>query len=67
MLSKYKVLSIETGRVFYESASFLELIQIVDIPTSEHMAVITAEIGQELIYNIKPVLSRLKIKVIKIS
>lgn len=67
MPPKYRVLSFETGRVFYESASFQELIQIVDIPACEHMAVITAEIGQELVYNIKPVVSTIKIKVIKIS
>ena len=67
MIARFRIESIETGRIFYESASFHELLQIVDIPLDEHMAILTAEVGQELVYNIKPVRTTIKIKVIKIS
>ena len=66
-MPKYRVSSIDTGRVFYDEATIQDLIRVLDIPTDQQLAVYTCEVGQELFFELKPVVSAFLLKVERVE
>jgi hypothetical protein len=66
-MPKYRVSSIDTGRVFYDEASIQDLLRILEIPAEEYLALYTCEIGHELFFELKPVVSSFMLKVERIE
>jgi hypothetical protein len=66
-MPKYKIYSSDTGRTFYSEASFEQLMRIIEIPESEHLALYTAEIGTICKFYLKPAHTGFDLFVEKVS
>lgn len=53
-MPRYKITSPDTGRIFYPDATFQSVVNMLDVPDNEVMALYMAEIGTVQEYTLKP-------------
>lgn len=66
-MPRYKITSMDTGRIFYENVDFGTVVKVLEVPQRECLALYTAEVGTVVELLLKPAHTGFKLYVEKIG